>query len=477
MTSQLLRTRYSPHEGQIEVHTLNAKEKWIEAARRWGKSRCALGELEAAYYESLDRSIDQINRYQLVPPGFHCWVVAPSYVQGRQAWNEMLQLLDPSWIRETNQANMTITLNGPTEEVWGLIELKSADNAPSLQTVGLDFLWVSESQDIPNEAAEKLRPTLRQAGRMGKAIYEGIPSVYPEHWFRRGCAAAQRGIHHNHRYFHYTVYQNPLLTAEDVEEGENDKEVMPESAWRRMYLADFSLSSGFFSNIEECIGGDLLDAPLPGKNYVAGLDLGVSRDFTVLIIMDADDRKVVYHRFWDSESWTQVQNHIVAINQEWGIQRMMADATGMGRAMVEDLMAYNMPVEGISLQKSIREELLANLTVAMEHKTITFPAVPILLRQLRAFQHIRMPNGNFKAQAPAGEHDDEVFSLALALSACNEPQGQLQRSRGFGRRYLPTQAEANSGYGLMGMTPGERIMKERRLKRVEDRWDKSGVDL
>ena len=144
MTSQLLRTRYSPHEGQIEVHTLNAKEKWIEAARRWGKSRCALGELEAAYYESLDRSIDQINRYQLVPPGFHCWVVAPSYVQGRQAWNEMLQLLDPSWIRETNQANMTITLNGPTEEVWGLIELKSADNAPSLQTEGLDFLWVSE---------------------------------------------------------------------------------------------------------------------------------------------------------------------------------------------------------------------------------------------------------------------------------------------------------------------------------------------
>ena len=45
---QLLRTRYSPHEGQLEVHSLHAKEKWIEAARRWGKSRCALGELEAA---------------------------------------------------------------------------------------------------------------------------------------------------------------------------------------------------------------------------------------------------------------------------------------------------------------------------------------------------------------------------------------------------------------------------------------------
>ena len=170
---------------------------------------------------------------------------------------------------------------------------------------------------------------------------------------------------------------------------------MPESAWRRMYLADYSLSSGFFPNIEDCIQGDLLEEPLPGKSYVAGLDLGVSRDFTVLIIMDADERKVVYHKLWDSQSWPQVQQHIAAISEE----------------------------------------------------------------------------------APAGEHDDEVFALGLALSACNEPQGSHTRRRGFGKRYMPTQAEANSGYGMGGMSPGEKIMKERRLARVEERWDKSGVNL
>ena len=473
---QLLRTRYSPHEGQLEVHSLHAKEKWLEAARRWGKSRCALGELEAAYYESLSRPIEHINRYQLVPPGFHCWVVAPSYIQGRQAWNELLQLLDPTWIRDTNQANMTITLNGASEEIWGLIEMKSADNAQALQTVGLDFLWVSEAQDIPNAAAEKLRPTLRQAGRMGKALYEGIPSVYPEHWFRRGCEAAKRGAHKNHRYFHYTVYQNPLLMPADVEEVEGDKEVMPESAWRRMYLAEFSLSSGFFSNIEDCIGGDLLDEPLPGKNYVAGLDLGVSRDFTVLTVMDADERRVVYHRLWDGQSWPQVQQHIIAINQEWGLQRIMADASGMGLAMVQELEASNLPVEGVSIQKNNRENLLATLQVAMEHKTIQFPAIPIMLRQLRAFQHVRMSSGNFKAQAPVGEHDDEVFALALALSACNEPEYSQSRRRGFGGRYLATQDETNKGYGIGGMSKGEIIMRNRRLDRVEERWDKAGVE-
>jgi len=88
-----------------------------------------------------------------------------------------------------------------------------------------------------------------------------------------------------------------------------------------------------------------------------------------------------------------------------------------------------------------------------------------------------MSNGNFKAQAPAGEHDDEVFALALALDACNEPASHQSRKRGRGRRYLPTQAEANTGYGTMGASFGERYMKDRRLKRVEDRWDKAGVDL
>ncbi len=70
-----------------------------------------------------------------------------------------------------------------------------------------------------------------------------------------------------------------------------------------------------------------------------------------------------------------------------------------------------------------------------------------------------------------------MFALALALNACNEPVSYQSRRRGPGRRYLPTQAEANSGYGTMGMSFGERYMKDRRLKRVEDRWDKAGVDL
>jgi len=464
---------YRPHEGQAKIHAWNAKEKWLEAARRWGKSRGALGEMLRAYQSSLERTTAVINRYQLVPPGFHAWVVVPSYPQGQQAWNEMLSLLPPAMVREVMIADKQIRLNGPTDEVWGLIELKSADNPGSLQTVGLDFLWVSEAQDVPEAAAEKLRPTLRQPGRLGRAIYEGIPSLYPEHWFRRGCAAAERAATKGHAYFHFTVYDNPLLDEEDVAEVETDREILTRSAWERMYLAKFSLSAGFFKGVEGCVSGDLLEDPLVGKNYVAGLDLGVSRDFTVLIIMDSDTRRVVFHRFWDSESWPQVQQHITATCTDWGVQRLIVDATGMGKAMAQDLAAQNLPVEEVAIMRNTREELLAGLQVAIERASLGFPPIPMLLRQLRAFQHIRMASGLIKAQAPPGEHDDEVFALALALTGCSEaaPVGPVRRlSSG---RYLPTQAELNGH--VLPKSKGQRMMHERRIRRMEERWDKAGV--
>ncbi|KKK46615.1 hypothetical protein LCGC14_3163470, partial [marine sediment metagenome] len=139
-----------------------------------------------------------------------------------------------------------------------------------------------------NEEAEKVRGTYNQGGRTTYAYYEGIPAMWPDHWFWRGCAAAEKGRLRNAEWFNFSYYDNPMLTDEQKEDVESYREVMTEAAWRRMFLAERSLSSGFFKNIEACMHGDLLKEPVPGASYVAGLDLGVSRDFTVLWILDAD---------------------------------------------------------------------------------------------------------------------------------------------------------------------------------------------
>ena len=84
-----------------------------------------------------------------------------------------------------------------------------------------------------------------------------------------------------------------------------------------------------------------------------------------------------------------------------------------------------------------------------------------------------MPSGNYRVEAPPGEHDDEVFALALALTACVEPPTlSPQRRLSRNRRYAPTQEQAESGNWN---SKGSAIMRDMRRKRTEERWERSGL--
>ena len=78
-----------------------------------------------------------------------------------------------------------------------------------------------------------------------------------------------------------------MLNEEQKAEIESDKELLPERVWRRMYLAEFSDSAGYFTNIDANIAGDPMQGPVPGARYIAGLDLGRKMDPSVMVIMDA----------------------------------------------------------------------------------------------------------------------------------------------------------------------------------------------
>ncbi len=477
---------YKPHAGQQIIHASKAREKYVEAARRWGKGRCGIGEFFESYKRVAQRTQAEIDLFKMVPPGIHAWFIVPSFPQGRQMWSELLTFIPKSLIiGEPDQASWTLNLKGqPPTNAWGKIELKSAHDPETLQTVGLDFCWISESQDIRDDAMNKVRGTFNAAGRRTYAYYEGIPAMWPDHWFWRGCAAAEKGRLRNAEHFQFTVYDNPMLTDEQKTEIEDFRETMTEAAWRRMYLAERSLSSGYFKNIESCMHGDLLREPVPGANYVAGLDLGASRDFTVLWILDADTRVGVHHRLWDSTPWPDVKAQIVRLHHEWGIQRLLPDATSFGKMMCQELIAEGLPVEGgldgtgVQIVGQTRLDLLESLQLAIERETITFPNVPALIRQLHAFQYITMTSTGkmsqyIKAQAPAGEHDDEVFALALALNACNEPVVDTPPLMVQSGRYLPTQEETNSG--SMGF--GAKLLAQRKTQRRRETLERNGIKV
>jgi len=461
---------YTPHSGQAEVHASDAKVKVLEVARRWGKSRFALFEGLDHYTQALDIPVSN----QLVPP-FHMWVVVPSYPQGRQTWHEMVSLMPTEFAssRGIRQDEWIIYLKGAAGREWGLIELKSAHDPSSLQTVGLDYLWVNEAQDIPNEAFEKLLPTLRSPERMGYAVFEGIPPTYADHWFHMAFLAGERG-RADYLSYKATAFDNPFLTHAQKEEIRKDRELITDAAWRRMYLAEFSERSSYFSNVDACLIGDLLKEPVPGARYVGGLDLGRKVDATVLHIYDAVKRQLVYHRAWDNgQSWVVQREGLSFIQDLWQMDRLVVDATTLGGDIFcSELQEIGIPVDEYVISWQTRDRLLNTLAVAIERETVHFPPVPSLLRQLRAFQARRQPGGGYKIEAPPGEHDDEVFAAALALTACDAEQRVGVMPRGGRMRYMPTQAEANGGISNV-----RQMLDQRDRERTIQRWEEAGIRL
>jgi hypothetical protein len=470
---------YTPHAGQWKVHQADARYKVLVIARRWGKSRLALGELVKNWVEALKTPVP-LSR---VPP-WHAWIVVPSEPQGRQTWNELQTLLPREFVRENgfHQDELFVELDGTgiagAQRSWGLIEMKSAHNADSLQTAGLDFLWVNEAQDVSDAAFERMLMTIRSPGQQAQVVYEGIPSLVYDHWFRRLHTLAKEG---RENYFTLppedcTVYSNPMLTAGELEEVENDRDVLPNAAWRRMYLAEYSELAGFFnlSKISACTSGDFLGEPLPGVDYVAGLDLGRRRDPTVLWIMDAAQRRAVFHRTWEThEDWPIQREGIIQTCRHWGLRLVKIDATGMGGDMFTQFLAEaGLPVEEYIYTEASRKGLLDSLAVAMERETVTFPNERALVRQLRNYQWVKYGRG-YRPDHPAGEHDDEVQALALGLTACN-PDTPARGTSGRFRpiRYLPTQEEARTG---IASSVGAKMMRERHIRRLEERWHQAGI--
>jgi hypothetical protein len=477
---------YVPTVKQQVIHEKRADIKALESARRSGKSRASFGEMVLTYVEALNTK-----RGPEMVEGFNAWVVIPSQQQGLEIWREITHNIKNVTIgsvpivEEIKETDRVIILKGSPNwdngNLRGYIRMKQSFDPENLQSTGLDFLWLCEAQDISEEAFAKVFPSRVSKNRLGRVIAEGIPARHPDHWFWKLYDTANRGGHYQMWGYKMTYRDNPLLTEQQKQEIEViDKSVLSDAAWRRMYLAERNAAGQAFKNVDECIYGDMLIAPLPGRGYVAGLDIGVAQDPSELCIMDENERHVVaWHTWKPGERWTQQREAIIALCQEWDFTQLVFDASSLGGKMAESELAdAGIPIHPVTFTGRAqgdevvgsRTDLLGQLALAFERMTVSFPKVgtETLVSQLRAFEHRKTRGGNWHLAVPETYHDDAVFALALALAAC-EPASEvaMYARRGNGsRRYLPTQLEAQGGVRAVPQT-----VLLRQHQRNEERWE------
>jgi len=344
------------------------------------------------------------------------WVIGPSYPQLDQAWEEFdhhlpaeLEFRKPLLDEKTR-----FLIND------GRLQFKSADNPKSLQNVALDWVWITEAQDIPDSVwYNQVSPMLHSPGVLGWAFIEGH-APRPGSFFERLFELGQED-NPDIESWHFNTEDNPHVDWDAIlRESEN----MPYEAFRSEYYGETPSELGRAFNeeaIKLCIGGDL-EIPQEGISYVLGVDLGKQVDPTVIFAMRKAQRRVVGFERLLKQDWTLQEDTITRLAEQWNNAPVYIDETGLGAPIVDTLKKRGVRVKPMNLTKQ-KIEIINKLAAAIEHENVRFPNIPVLIGELKNMRRIQKDKRGIllrqeKIAAPPGAHDDCAVALALAYYGC-----------------------------------------------------------
>jgi hypothetical protein len=354
--------------------------------------------------EAFEMSMDVQRKFQRPARG---WVIAPTYDLAMEEWRIALEMfkevLNPD---KTSVYEKRMMLWEGTE-----IEFKSADSKDTtLRGAGLDWAILAEAARIPQEAWEQgIRPAL--SDRLGRAVFGSTPKG--RNWFYYAYLLGQ-GEDKDWRSWHLPSNSRPSFPPQ---EWEDLKRTLPQMVFRQEFEAEFlEDDAGVFKNISACVKGKESE-PEKDHHYVMGVDLARLHDFTVLTVMDTETRHLVYFDRFNQVSWHYQKQKIELAARRYNNAKIMVDSTGVGDPIWGDLQKMGLRAEGYKFTQVSKRELIELLMLAIENKLITFPEIPVLINELRAYEIEILKSGKPRFGAPEGENffDDCVISLALAV--------------------------------------------------------------
>lgn len=355
-------------------------------------------------------------------PGSLNWWVSPSYKQAEIAYRLVKRLL-PKSLYHDYKADLRLELLDPDGNHWSDIEFKSADNDDNLRGFAVNFFVLDEAARISRAAYDSVMTTTTQTDGRGIIIStpKGRGWFYDE--YQKGekhhLLEGEEDEYPEWLSIRMPTWENPTVKPSRIM---TLKKNMPKDVFEQEIAARFLLeSAGVFRNIRTCIKNGQMDRSgrpvweprVPGHRYVMGVDLARKRDYSVIMVFDQQRKHMVYYDRFNALEWSIQKSRIVDIAKRYNA-RVVMDSTGLGDPICQDIRHAGVAVEPFIISNRSKQELIEKLRVNIEFAHITFPQVPVMIRELENFEYNFKSSGTITYSAPAGQHDDCVIALALA---------------------------------------------------------------
>lgn len=285
------------------------------------------------------------------------------------------------------------------------ILFRSAAAEDNLRGPSVDYMILDEAAFIKRDTFETiLFPMLSVRGK--KCLFLSTPKGknYLYDYFLKGNNTDKW------KSIRFSTYDSPYANKEVIDML---KDTMPDKLFQQEVEAQFVDSASIFNNVQELLCLDILENPINGHKYWAGIDIGLINDASVLSIIDEDGNLVKYYRFLNIESPDLIQK-ILDINSIWKFEKIAIENNNQGLTIFQELKRKMSNIIDINTNTKTKPELINNLIHLFNMKSFKLVKDEYLRIELEAFIFKQNLNGNLKFMADNGFHDDCVMSLAIA---------------------------------------------------------------
>ncbi len=399
-----------PHPGQRAFLEANAPIRVLACGRRWGKTEVVAVECVRTLLESAPRTV---------------LVVAPSIEQALLPFERALQFL-----RQLGQApkvrrtpNPTLSLNQSR-----LLARSIARKGLYLRGRKAHLIIVDESAYVPEVIFnEVLMPMVSDTG--GRIALVSTPRG--RNYFYQLYLQGQTGEGRVWS-LRSPSWQNPLLSPSLLQ---MQASLMTPRQFQIEYGAEFVDPEGQVFQTEWVDRALLLELGEVEGETCAGVDWARYRDWTASAVVQGSrtGAKLLGIRRWRGLSWSEQVAQVAEWLKKHQVNRVLCDRTGVGDPLVEALANQGVPnVEGELFTPRFKQGLIENLAWMLSEGRLALLLDPILLQELYHFEASATPTG-WRLEASAGQHDDMVIALALAVWALPSASGGLLRTTGRAR--------------------------------------------
>lgn len=383
---------YTPHSGQMALHECDKRFRVMACGRRFGKTLAATNELAK---KALEKS-SSLN-----------WWIAPTYRQTEIAFELLVDALQPVLKKEANRSKMRLDLINNA-----VIECRSAERYENMRGDGPSFAVFDEASKCPRAAwYEVVRPALMD--NEGGAIFISTPWGHDWFWelFMRGQDADRYPDWWSKS---FPTSSNPFIPLADIEEA---RQTTPQAIFEQEYLAIFNDdASSVFRNVDRNVRQGWFREPVMGHFYVVGWDVAKYQDYSVFTVIDCNARDVVYWERFNGLGYPlQIDAHLLPIMKRYNDAHVVMDITGVGDSILDEVRQRDIDVEGFYFTNSSKKQIIDGAVIAIEQGNLTYPKIQPMLDELKAYGYEYTASRNVIYNAPEGQHDDAVISLALAI--------------------------------------------------------------